>query len=798
MSPFVYAKKMPLRSQKVISPEHRWQMTVEKFVHLPQEDKEKILIKTMEIMVELESIYHKEIKTTSTKPEVKKKYLEVLTMIRNFIISEAKASGVLLDAKTLEEFQKISDTGNLNNKSCIYAGWVSTIWVDPATKNFYCLHPANNSKTKVLYEKLNKNSKCSASQIACNPMVFGLKNIAGETSFCADVDNSGSGSKSHNASYSCMKQALTVEKDLKTKTDSKEERFKHLAGLMQTEELKPAFNGLHDYIFKSCVCEDPKATNIHKGYQKYMRPHRTCLGMIQSLNEIESNSCTEFTTKITNSDYDSFIHKWNDFFKKNNNPPKPIGDYTYNPSQTIEKEYKDLIDSNEVKAYCAGTLPEKPKEKKISYECASYAECSKNPDGTYNCIVNGVNKVTVIEFSGSSEPIDQALYADIISKIPSTDVELTSEDKLAGNIKFKITPPGESETTLTCKASFKPEEVKVETKTSCQTQCEYQDDKKTKLKCSITELKKNIGDKSETIKIDEDITKQIPETISLPMVNFAIKSGELTFTCPVLATSEPKDDEAKGKCEIKISEITEGENKDKKVKATVSFSGFKDNKDPESFNWSEGVADEKDKKSLTLEKKTEEREISVKFGDKDDEKCVGKVPVASGAKNDEAKKFSIDLQADSYKDQDASISVKAIIKNDKSEVVSIPEGYKVSWTRSGTGASKVKDTKKQESKATGDNIDGKSSEAKPLFEGEFSTSSSGISAQRVEDDYTVTAHLVNANGKEESKDDEKIPLLKKSSTPTQNTNYNYNNGTPPRNAPTFQFSPLNTSSQGIQ
>jgi hypothetical protein len=770
--------------------EHRWQMTIEKFVHLTQAEKNQVLIKTMELMVELEAKYHKEISSHNNQSnEVIKKYVHILKQIKNFLLSEAVAAEFSDLGKDYVQLMN-----KLGSKACIYAGWVSTIYED-GKGHFYCLHPTRSSVKEVrdIYNQTNPASnKCDSSKIACNPMVFGFKKFDKKTTFCVDASISGSTYKSHNAAYSCMKNALEENPKDITIQDTKHDRLKTLSDAVSSSpESKAIFSGVHDYIFKSCVCKDqPKDIKMHSRYRNYMRPHRTCLGMIQSLKELNSSTCVDFSTKMTDSSYTGFINEWNEFFKKNT-PPVDMKNYSMIPDQNIEKEYKKLIDSSEMTAYCKGELP-KPApqiEEKKTYTCdVNCKEVTGNDGGkTFDCFTPGGYQIKEILTgpSGTNETdLSQDLYKEELKKITSID------EKNQFTLKLKDLPE------ITCQASIEKSKEKPVCKTECKK--EKSSEGKEIITCAVSFTKK-VNEKEESIPVGDEIKKTVPTDLT-GKESFSLIYENEEIVCPVSASQTEQgetEEEDKKSCEIKFTEL-EGEDKIKKIKASVSFQGFKDDKDPESFNWSEGVADEKDKKSVTLEKKTEEREISVKFGDKDDEKCVGKVPAASGAKNDEAKKFSIDLQADSYKDEDASISVKAIIKNDKSEVVSLPEGYKVSWTRSGTGASKVKDTKKQESKATGDNIDGKSSEAKPLFEGEFSTSSSGISAQRVEDDYTVTAHLVNATGKEESKDDEKIPLLKKSSSPSQNPNYNYNNGAPPRNAPTFQFSPLNTSSQGIQ
>jgi hypothetical protein len=723
-------------------------MTIEKFVHLSQEEKNKVLIKTMELMVELESMTKKQVKTSGSNPETYKKYVDVLNKIRTFLMSEAVAADPsLFDDDTLKKFQEVQK--KLGKNSCIYAGWVSTIYTD-ASNNFYCLHPSISPDTNVqaLYKKINDKSKCAWNQIACNPMVFGLKKAEKQTSFCVDVEKTGTTSKSHNASYECMQKALEKKpKDLNVQ-DNYDDRLSNLSSLISVPQAKETFNQLHDYIFKSCVCVGD-GSKVHKRYQNYMRPHRTCLGMVMALKELKSGSCEEFSTNISNSTHDDFMKKWNDFFTKNQ-PAPTISNYTFNPNQQIEKDYKGLIDSIEVKAYCDGKL-----EKKKEYDCK--INCKEIPgtvpgNPTWDCQLNPKAEEKV--FGPDNKPVVTAITEDLL-KPHLGNVILTKG-------KVDIQPDGYPK--FTCEATIIKEDTsKIEP--ICTTECKKAKDGNTDiLTCSVKLEKKEDAKPAVPVTLTPEIEKNIPKNLT-GLKQFPLEADGLKFSCPVVEPTpeDKKDDETDTKsCEIKVEEITEGDDKDIKVKASVIFSGFKDSKDPEPFSWSEGKQDEKDKKIVILEKKTEARKVSVSFGSKNTEKCEADVPILSGnkeeeKKEEETKKYTIEAKAESYKDTDTNISVKAIVK-DQGKEVELPAGYKISWTRNGAGASKIKAPAKDKTAAIQDENE-KDKTAIPA--GQFATGTS-VSAQRVEDDYTVVASLLNADGKEEAKDDEKIPLLSSS------------------------------------
>jgi hypothetical protein len=234
--------------------------------------------------------------------------------------------------------------------------------------------------------------------------------------------------------------------------------------------------------------------------------------------------------------------------------------------------------------------------------------------------------------------------------------------------------------------------------------------------------------------------------------------------------------------------------------ASLSFSGVKD--EEVDFAWPEGGTSttEKPKEAIYTKATTAKNlELSATLKADSTKKIVCPAEIPAKETSDDPKSiFKIEAKAETYKGEDTSISVKAIIKNDKGEEVSLPAGHKVSWTRSGAGVSKIKEVKKEknDSGTVSDDIDNKQEEVKPLTDGEFATGVS-ISAPRVESDYKVTAHLIDDKGADVAQDDEAIPLLKAKEIPKPNNNQN-NGGGYPRQAPVFQLTPFNTSTQGIQ
>jgi len=172
-------------------------MTHERFVHLSQEEKNTIIIRTMEIIVELESKYDRELKSSGHSSERLQKYVQMLNKLRSFLISEAAAA--VNYPKMGEDFEKLLN--GQGKKACIYGGWVSEfVTIDG---NSFCKHPSmvNNPKIREAYKSANDNC-VGPNNITCNPMIFGYKTSKDEKRFCVDTGYAtATKNKSHNSFY---------------------------------------------------------------------------------------------------------------------------------------------------------------------------------------------------------------------------------------------------------------------------------------------------------------------------------------------------------------------------------------------------------------------------------------------------------------------------------------------------------------------------------------------------------------------------------------------------------------------
>ena len=771
--------------------EHYLQMTYEKFVHLGQEEKNIIIIRTMELMVELESKYNKQTKTSGHSPKRYDQYVRAFKIMTDFLLSEAVAADYQDLGKDYVKLLK-----KLGPKGCIYAGWVSTIYEDNKG-NFYCLHPSvsENAEVKKIYNSANPSSnKCdSSTHITCNPIVFGFKKYEKKSTFCVPVSNDGTGSKSHNAAYSCMKLSLEEPPKDPANQDSKDLRLKKISDIIAGNgDVAKSFNEIHDYIFRACVCEKaPSDITMHTRYRKYIRPHRTCLGMVSSLKSIDESACSELSTKLTNSNYIDFVNQWKVFFTKNN-PLPDINSKTFKADEAIEKEYQTIINSPEAQAYCNG---EKPKPKPVAGEkkCNILVDdVADNKDKSLAKIAFEGVKETEVDFTWPGGAVftpdkkTEAIFGKI-DKEQSFEIKVTETTGSKSSFTCPVKIPGKTPPPVEKKCTSTVVDLTGDTKQSIAT-----------IAFSGIEADKVVVTWPEG-KVEKDNQLQAlfqkEEMIKIIELDVTVKADNSKFKCmveiPALKPSETSES-----CNVTVTPITDDPNKSL---AVVTFTDVKEG-DAE-FSWPNGGVSTTEKPKEAIYTKTEaaqEFKLSATLKSDKTKNMTCEVKIPALGKSDGPKSiYKIEAKADAYKDQDTTIPVKAIIKNDKGEKVSIPDGHKISWTRTGAGVNKIKEVKqdKKDSGNVSDDIDNKQEEVKPLTDGEFATGAS-ISAPRVEADYKVTAHLIDDNGADVAQDDEAIPLLKAKETPRPN-NQN-NSGGPPRQAPVFQLTPFNTSTQGVQ
>lgn len=324
-----------------------YSMNHERFVHLSEEDKRAVIISTMELMVELESKYQHEVKTTGFSFERFQKYVHVIQKFQNLIFNNAYAAAspeaTIALTKLADQFSDLLKT--LGSNGCVIGGYISIMGKTNGVP--YCRHPSTLGKkaisatfTKEMRDQelavkkayLSRDGTCvGPEKISCNPVVFGYQKAS--TPICVQ-SSSLSGGKGHNISYECMKKALA--------DPDKQDRIDLVAKAMS--ENKVAFDKVHSFIFRTCVCAD---SGINSDYMAYMKPHRTCFGMMNTLRVVNNKECEQVNATLKTD----FPDEWQKYFGKQ-------GTFdTFDPVRTtqFDIDYGKLIDQAQVKAICDGT-----------------------------------------------------------------------------------------------------------------------------------------------------------------------------------------------------------------------------------------------------------------------------------------------------------------------------------------------------------------------------------------------------------------------------------------------------------
>jgi hypothetical protein len=336
-------------------------MDLERFMSLEEKDKDTLIIRRMEIMIELESKYAREVTVSGYSFERFQKYVQILNQLQSLIINDAMAADPV-------SFSTLVDKPG----GCIYGGWASEIKI--VNKTPLCVHPlkAKNPAIVAAY-KATKNT-CAENEISCNPMVFGFKKSDSKSPFCISTGfASPTVNKAHNVSYECMRSALKV--DAKNQ-DSKQVRLDAMKNAIAKDPV--AFNDVQKYIFKTCACGKG---NMDQSYKSYIRPHRTCFGMMNSLKNFYNKECSDLATSLA-KDHGDFAVKWNEFFSDNN-----IKELKVPPSkepQEFDKEYNKLISDPLVAKYCE-ELDVIPIEVKKEWVCETTCETKENKT---SCTIN--------------------------------------------------------------------------------------------------------------------------------------------------------------------------------------------------------------------------------------------------------------------------------------------------------------------------------------------------------------------------------------------------------------------------
>lgn len=368
-------------SVKALPEWNPYSMDREQFVHLSEEDKKVIIIRTMEFMVELESKYKKDVEVAGFSPDRYDKYVKALEKLQNIFFANAYAQGASgVQEEPLRalasKFGKL--LGSLKDKGCVYGGYISKM-NKTASGDSYCQHPSTISDKdkdakaiKAAYLSIAGSCK-GPDKISCNPVVFGYAN--GKTPFCVNTGNLKS-QKAHNVSYACMTKAL--DGDEKSVSD----RLAVVSAAMTNAE-DDVIKQVHNFIFDTCACDGK--TSINQAYAAYVKPHRTCYGMMNTLRVMKTDKCST----LDNVGNSQFANEWAQYFgKKVSFPelkPEKSGDF--------DKAYASLINKDQVKAICNNKdEPEKP-EWSCTGACTQ-VEAASDGKKKWSCVITGTWKVT--------------------------------------------------------------------------------------------------------------------------------------------------------------------------------------------------------------------------------------------------------------------------------------------------------------------------------------------------------------------------------------------------------------------
>ena len=345
-------------------------VTYERFLMMNSEDQKQIVLKMMEFMSSAEANSKIQEIVSSGTPEQKEKWKRVISFFSQMIISEAHAAQA-------DKFSKYNSAvkgakSNIDgSQQCIYAGWVSRTVRDPVKGITYCNHPANvkgsnsSSLTKYISSASCPTGPKDKQKIVCNPSLYGFK--TGSTPLCADASP-----EMHNSSMQCMELALSgTPKEV-------DDRLKEIAeNLAKNKEL---FKDLMSFVFFNCACDSKMGLEkANTDYRDYMRPHRTCYGLLNQLKAVLSrNECAVIEDEPNFKTMVGFLNKLQD---------ELISSKGFSSSDDCQKKEdagkpacNDKKDSNE-KASCLSDLDRDKKNCLMVAKAKSLSQAADNKSG---------------------------------------------------------------------------------------------------------------------------------------------------------------------------------------------------------------------------------------------------------------------------------------------------------------------------------------------------------------------------------------------------------------------------------
>lgn len=501
-----------------------YSLSHEDFVHLTDQEKDQLIIKTMELAVEVEARYEKDLVTYGFDQNRYDKYVKAITTLSKLFLDEAHADAAKDWSAMGNEFIQLLKRPE---SRCMFAGWISTPSKISQDKTV-CNHPGNLSKSAPeakSYPAPQKNSECKPGdpkKIQCSPVLFGYKKEADQSLFCVDASDG-----AHNSSFNCMKEALA--EGSAQKGDPKDTRLKNLRDrLSKNPEI---FKGVQDFTYKTCVCEElDGSVNFNKKYHEYMRPHRTCYGLMEMMGE--TLICEDPKLPM-----DASIFKALRDYAKNKVVKGADADALYKSflktevMKTAPEEYKRLCSNGESSKMQVVNVTGKKE-----YLCNASCGPGKDKDSKFECtyvITNYKKDRTIvprdhvteipkskdeksIEISNFIEGVQRKVKCELTftepekkddSKKPTLKIEKTVQDK---DVKIKAIPTDKGDWKIIWKThqSAKKEEKKHEVKIKVTETTDTSKEEKTEDKKSEESKPKQDENVTEGDEDSEEITRQ--------------------------------------------------------------------------------------------------------------------------------------------------------------------------------------------------------------------------------------------------------------------------------------------------
>ncbi len=419
-------------------------LSYEDYAHLSNEKQEDFIIKIMELVTEIETNYIHDTNKYGFNQNRFEKFNKKIEQISKIFGLPAAYADDVFDASNWAVIQKHLSEAQTNKNLCFYAGWISQTYRNKEG-NLRCMHPARVENFKSGYPR--KTGIISTlfqecphqSQVHCNPLIFGYKNIKSRSLFCVDTTDG-----AQNSSYQCMKEALNGP--------NKKERLDYLRSKLSDPK---AYEAARGFIYKSCLCSNNY--NLDKDFQDSVRPRLTCYSLIEMMRNVSYEGC--LSPKI-------FQNESIDIFESLHSHMKKFQDTT--DQVLLEREYKSYISDKlsspalkkELRAVCEGI--------KESYKCEKASCKVRNKDGkkvTTSCSlkvkkIEGKNESdNSIRSSGRLPLPDKQEPFEFVEKISGEEVKLTCP-----NVSFEAEKENISDKTKTPSPESKDKTPSVKSK----------------------------------------------------------------------------------------------------------------------------------------------------------------------------------------------------------------------------------------------------------------------------------------------------------------------------------------------